>query len=218
MSGAMYGTPYTACAQPAVAGGHQFVHTAVPGPGGYQMVAAPGTLPAACVTSQGALHVQPLPLGSVATWQQPPAVATQTFVAPHVPAPRPVIISAASEAAHAAATTSASASDTAFVESKISQPGVLVFFSKTYCPFVIKAKEILANLRPRPVMDVIELDVLGQPRHGPMQQALRAKTGSSTVPQAFVNGTYIGGCQELSSLHSAGQLMAKLQQLGCRFS
>eukprot|EP00929_Paragymnodinium_shiwhaense_P007099 TRINITY_DN11104_c0_g1_i2.p1 TRINITY_DN11104_c0_g1~~TRINITY_DN11104_c0_g1_i2.p1 ORF type:complete len:110 (-),score=31.49 TRINITY_DN11104_c0_g1_i2:316-645(-) len=100
---------------------------------------------------------------------------------------------------------------------KLSQPGVLVFFSKTYCPFVKKAKDILATLNPKPTMDVIELDLMGQPRHGPIQQALRAKTGSSTVPQAFVNGTYVGGCQELSNLQSSGQLMAKLQQLGCRF-
>eukprot|EP00747_Dinoflagellata_sp_TGD_P185660 gnl/TRDRNA2_/TRDRNA2_42310_c0_seq1.p1 gnl/TRDRNA2_/TRDRNA2_42310_c0~~gnl/TRDRNA2_/TRDRNA2_42310_c0_seq1.p1 ORF type:complete len:199 (+),score=34.40 gnl/TRDRNA2_/TRDRNA2_42310_c0_seq1:53-649(+) len=127
-------------------------------------------------------------------------------------------ISASEEAAQAAATTKASASDEAFVEEKVRQPDILVLFSKTYCPFVQKAKGILNSLHPRPVMDVIELDVMGQPRHGPIQQVLRQKTGSSTVPQAFVNGTYVGGCQEMSDLHARGELLPTLQRLGCRMS
>merc|ERR1711879_627667 len=90
-----------------------------------------------------------------------------------------------------------------------------VLFSKTYCPFVQKAKAVLNSLTPLPIMDIIELDIMGQPRHGPIQQALKAKTGSSTVPQAFVNGSYIGGCQEIENLHRRGQLLPQLQRLGC---
>ncbi|CAK9075459.1 unnamed protein product [Durusdinium trenchii] len=107
--------------------------------------------------------------------------------------------------------------DYAFVTSKLQERDVIILFSKTYCPFVQKAKEVLASLRPKPVMTVIELDLMGEPRHGPIQQVLRKHTGSSTVPQAFVNGTYIGGCQEMSNLHTRGELLPMLQRLGCKF-
>eukprot|EP00930_Biecheleria_cincta_P016548 TRINITY_DN1341_c0_g4_i1.p1 TRINITY_DN1341_c0_g4~~TRINITY_DN1341_c0_g4_i1.p1 ORF type:complete len:210 (+),score=29.30 TRINITY_DN1341_c0_g4_i1:203-832(+) len=127
-------------------------------------------------------------------------------------------ISAAEEAAKAAATISAGPADHAFVEQKVSQRNLLVLFSKTYCPFVIKAKQVLASISPQPLMDVIELDLMGQPRHGPIQQVLRQRTGSSTVPQGFVNGQYIGGCQEICNMHAAGQLVPLLQRLGCQFS
>jgi glutaredoxin 3 len=129
----------------------------------------------------------------------------------------PTTVSASHEAASAAATTTVSAQDTAFVEQKLAQSNILVFFSKTYCPFVNRAKAVLNSLHPRPVMDIIELDLMGQPRHGPIQQVLRQWTGSSTVPQAFVNATYIGGCQDIESLHQQGQLVPRLRQLGCRF-
>lgn len=133
-------------------------------------------------------------------------------------APTVLTISAGEEAAKAAATIVAGPADVAFVEEKLSQKDILVFFSKTYCPFVQKAKQVLASLSPKPVMDVIELDLMGQPRHGPIQQVLRHRTGSSTVPQGFVNGKYIGGCQEIDNLNSRGQLVSTLQQLGCRFT
>lgn len=170
---------------------------------------------------------------SLATNYQPRASSAQAVVAPtrvtngsaqtnvapaRVTNGRAVVINAADEAAQAAATIQATGSDAAFVEQKLRQQNVLVLFSKTYCPFVIKAKEVLNALRPLPVMDVIELDVMGQPRHGPIQQALRSKTGSSTVPQAFVNGSYIGGCQEIDNLHRRGELLSTLQRLGCRFN
>jgi len=134
------------------------------------------------------------------------------------PVPSTTTISASDEAARAAATVTATPDDSSFVEQKLRQPDVLVLFSKTYCPFVIRAKALLNSLQPRPLMDIIELDLMGQPRHGPIQQVLRQKTGSSSVPQAFVNGTYVGGCQEMEALHAQGQLLPKLRSLGCQFA
>lgn len=155
-----------------------------------------------------------------ATYQQQPAAVQFALPRATVKSHGVTVINAADEKARCAATIQATGSDVAFVEQKLQQPGVLVLFSKTYCPFVIKAKEILNSLRPLPVMDVIELDQppLSQPRHGPIQQALRAKTGDSTVPQAFVNGSFVGGCQEIDNLHRRGELVPTLQRLGCRFS
>ncbi|CAE7624193.1 unnamed protein product, partial [Symbiodinium sp. CCMP2456] len=133
------------------------------------------------------------------------------------PAAKVITISAAAEAQQAAETVTAGPGDHAFVTNQLQQKDILVLFSKTYCPFVKQAKEILNNLRPKPAMHVIELDQMGQPRHGPIQQVLRMRYGSSTVPQAFVNGTLIGGCQEISNLQGRGDLLPLLQKLGCRF-
>mmetsp|Transcript_52753 Transcript_52753/g.109901 ORF Transcript_52753/g.109901 Transcript_52753/m.109901 type:complete len:219 (+) Transcript_52753:22-678(+) len=151
-----------------------------------------------------------------------PGPASRQVQAPSIavsasPAAKVITISAAAEAQQAAETVTAGPGDHAFVTNQLQQKDILVLFSKSYCPFVKQAKEILSNLRPKPAMHVIELDQMGQPRHGPIQQVLRMRYGSSTVPQAFVNGTLIGGCQEISNLQGRGDLLPLLQKLGCRF-
>jgi len=41
-------------------------------------------------------------------------------------------------------------------------------------------------------MEVMELDTMGEPRNGPVQQALEAISGTLSVPQVFVNGEFMG--------------------------
>ena len=60
-------------------------------------------------------------------------------------------------------------------------------------------------------MDVTELDVLGEPRNGPVQQLLKKKSGRTTVPQVFVNGEFIGGDDDMKRLASAGTLEAEMK-------
>ena len=60
-------------------------------------------------------------------------------------------------------------------------------------------------------MDVTELDVLGEPRNGPVQQLLKKKSGRTTVPQVFVNGEFVGGDDDMKRLASAGALDAALK-------
>ena len=59
-------------------------------------------------------------------------------------------------------------------------------------------------------MDVTELDVIGEPRNGPVQQLLKKKSGRTTVPQVFVNGEFVGGDDDMKRLASAGALDAAL--------
>ena len=60
-------------------------------------------------------------------------------------------------------------------------------------------------------MDLTELDVIGEPRNGPVQQLLKKKSGRTTVPQVFVNGEFVGGDDDLKRLASAGALDAALK-------
>ena len=59
-------------------------------------------------------------------------------------------------------------------------------------------------------LDVTELDVLGEPRNGPVQQLLKKKSGRTTVPQVFVNDEFIGGDDDMKRLASAGALESAL--------
>ena len=59
-------------------------------------------------------------------------------------------------------------------------------------------------------MVVTELDVIGEPRNGPVQQLLKKKSGRTTVPQVFVNGEFVGGDDDMKRLASAGALESAL--------
>ena len=60
-------------------------------------------------------------------------------------------------------------------------------------------------------LDVTELDVIGEPRNGPVQQLLKKKSGRTTVPQVFVNGEFLGGDDDMKRLATAGALEAALK-------
>ena len=59
-------------------------------------------------------------------------------------------------------------------------------------------------------LDVTELDSIGEPRNGPVQQLLKKKSGRTTVPQVFVNGEFVGGDDDMKRLASAGALESTL--------
>ena len=67
------------------------------------------------------------------------------------------------------------------------------------CPYCIKAKGLLTAKR----VAFREIDVGGNP-------ALRAKmterAGRTSVPQVFIGGKHIGGCDDLHALEAAGRL------------
>ena len=60
-------------------------------------------------------------------------------------------------------------------------------------------------------LDVTELDSIGEPRNGPVQQLLKKRSGRTTVPQVFVNSEFIGGDDDMKRLASAGALEAALK-------
>ena len=77
----------------------------------------------------------------------------------------------------------------------------IMVFSKTHCPHCKKAKEAIHQLTP--LFSVVELDVV---KDGAAQQAaLLEITGQSTVPNIFVNGQHIGGCDKTLAAISSGE-------------
>lgn len=69
----------------------------------------------------------------------------------------------------------------------------------SYCPYCTRAKALLQ----RKGVAFKEIDVEGD--H--VKRAwLRDETGQSTVPQIFIDGRSVGGCDELHALDRDGQL------------
>jgi glutaredoxin len=43
-----------------------------------------------------------------------------------------------------------------------------------------------------------------------IQDELAKMTGQKTVPNIFINGKHVGGCDDVHKLHSQGQLLSKI--------
>ncbi|OQO04934.1 hypothetical protein B0A48_07952 [Cryoendolithus antarcticus] len=95
----------------------------------------------------------------------------------------------------------------------ILKKGPVIVFSKSYCPFSMKAKHILLDLYTiTPPPYVVELD---QHELGPgLQAALLKSTGRRTVPNVLINGKSIGGGDDIQELHETGKLAETVQAMG----
>ena len=83
-------------------------------------------------------------------------------------------------------------------------------FSATYCPYCDRAKELFDSLGTS--YNCLELDKMGPQDGGQMVRGLSEVTGESTVPQIFICGQWIGGCNELKALHRQGKLRPMLME------
>lgn len=80
----------------------------------------------------------------------------------------------------------------------------VVIYTKASCPYCIAAKDLLRSKGAA----FEEISVDGN-RAGQMAMAEKAN-GRSTVPQIFVGGAHVGGCDDLYELDDAGRLDALL--------
>ncbi|KAG0555093.1 hypothetical protein M758_12G147100 [Ceratodon purpureus] len=85
----------------------------------------------------------------------------------------------------------------------------IVVFSKSYCPFCKKTKEIFRETSVRP--QYIELDKRDDGEY--IQDELLKITGRRTVPQVFIYGAFVGGCSDLENLKESGKLYELLKQM-----
>lgn len=77
---------------------------------------------------------------------------------------------------------------------------LVVIYTKASCPFCVAAKDLL---RKKGVA-FEEIEVTGRPE---LQQAMSVKAdGRRTVPQIFIDGRHVGGCDDLYDLDAAGGL------------
>jgi len=82
---------------------------------------------------------------------------------------------------------------------------VEIYTTKT-CPYCVRAKNLL-NAKD---VDFKEIDVTGDDVG---REALLKKSGGMrTVPQIFINGKHIGGCDNLYELEEKGELSKLLAQ------
>lgn len=86
----------------------------------------------------------------------------------------------------------------------------VVVFSKTYCGYCKRVKQLLTQLGAR--YKVVELD--GEADGGELQEALGEWTGQKTVPNVFIGGKHIGGCDAVLEKHQSGQLLLLLKEAG----
>lgn len=75
----------------------------------------------------------------------------------------------------------------------------VVMYSTALCPYCIRAKELLR----RKGVEFTEIRVDLQPE---LREEMVQKSQRWTVPQIFINGQPIGGCDELYALEHQGKL------------
>ncbi|KAI5741643.1 hypothetical protein M8J76_015665 [Diaphorina citri] len=89
-----------------------------------------------------------------------------------------------------------------FINGEIATNQVMIF-SKTTCPYCTKAKEKFKSINQS--FKAIELDLLGD-NGSKIQNALFEKSGQKTVPNIFINGKHIGGCDATMKLFETGEI------------
>ena len=80
----------------------------------------------------------------------------------------------------------------------------IVIYTTATCPYCMRAKALLTKKQAA----FEEIPVDSNPRKRAEMAALAG--GSSTVPQIFIDGKHIGGCDELHELNYDGKLDALL--------
>ncbi|CCD06360.1 TPA: glutaredoxin 3 [Legionella pneumophila] len=81
----------------------------------------------------------------------------------------------------------------------------VILYTTGYCPYCIKAKELLD--KKKVIYAEIRVDL--QPE---LREEMIQKSGRRTVPQIFINGQAIGGCDDLYALEAQGTLNELLKK------
>ncbi|KAE9359158.1 hypothetical protein PR003_g923 [Phytophthora rubi] len=94
----------------------------------------------------------------------------------------------------------------ASITDAIAKEKVLVF-SKTHCPYCARVKGTLDVLDAK--YEAVELDTRDD--GAAIQSLLLDITGQRTVPNVFINGKHIGGCDAVMALHAKSELVPLLE-------
>lgn len=79
----------------------------------------------------------------------------------------------------------------------------VTLYTTRYCPFCVRAKALLDHK----AVAYTDISVDNNPE---LRQEMMAKSGQRTVPQIWVGGHHVGGCDELMALERSGDLDAML--------
>jgi glutaredoxin 3 len=73
-------------------------------------------------------------------------------------------------------------------------------YSSPFCGYCARAKSLLS----RKGVDYQDFDVLADP--GLREEMVKRAGGRTTVPQIFIDGQHVGGCDDIHALDKAGKL------------
>lgn len=76
-------------------------------------------------------------------------------------------------------------------------------YSSPFCPYCSRAKQLLTSKG----VDYKEIDVM---MHPDRRREMEERAGRHTVPQIFIDGTHVGGCDDLFALDRKGGLDSML--------
>ena len=72
-------------------------------------------------------------------------------------------------------------------------------YTQPWCPFCERAVHILTTKG-------VEFREIDAPNGSDAREEARTRSGRTTVPQIFIDGQHIGGCDDLVALDRAGKL------------
>jgi glutaredoxin 3 len=78
-------------------------------------------------------------------------------------------------------------------------------YSTMLCPYCYRAKKLLADKGAK----VTEIDVMAEPER--RREMTTRAGGRTSVPQIFIDGKHVGGCEDLYALERAGRLTPMLE-------
>ena len=77
----------------------------------------------------------------------------------------------------------------------------IIIYTTPVCPYCVKAKSLLKR-KGQSVITEIDVSKNDEDRDNMMNKS----GGKRTVPQIFIDGKHIGGCDDLYALDSQGEL------------
>jgi glutaredoxin len=90
----------------------------------------------------------------------------------------------------------------AVIEGIVKQHRVVVF-SKTWCPFCAKVKDLFKSK----YINFFKVELDKDPQGELYQTILKEMTGQSSVPNVWINGNHVGGCDDTVALNEADKLV-----------
>ncbi|KTD63007.1 glutaredoxin Grx [Legionella santicrucis] len=75
----------------------------------------------------------------------------------------------------------------------------IIMYSTGYCPYCTRARELFQQKNT--LFTDIRVDL-----HPELREEMITKSGRRTVPQIFIDGQHIGGCDDLYALDAQGKL------------
>lgn len=78
------------------------------------------------------------------------------------------------------------------LDKQIAEHKVFVI-SKSYCPYCVKAKDLFGKMN---LPDYKVWDIENEPEMDAIQDYMLSLTGGRSVPRVFINGKFVGGCDD----------------------